>query len=320
MRPGSRMAAKRSVIWSGGAGAGADRVLDVGQDPVQGRECRVALRPRAARDGRSVCTLWARRTSPSMPRRAMSSASRLGRRDREHHRAADARLGRPGRRLAACRPCACARSRRRGRRRLVDRAGPHQVHAVTAGRHRAPGIPERDRVLERLRRERNRREVVVRAVRARDLAGRERVADDAERVLETLLRLRPVAAEPVVLDRRDSAADAEVEAAAGELVDHAHVLDDLDRVMQRQQLHHRAEPDLRRHLRGGRDEHLLVGRHAQVGAVVLGEMETREARLVGERDQLEPILEQPVRRRAGNVLDVVEDAEGRCRQGDRSSR
>ena len=58
------------------------------------------------------------------------------------------------------------------------------------------------------------REVVVRAVRARDLARRERVADDAEDVLEASLRLRPVAAEPVVLDRRHAAADAEVEPSA----------------------------------------------------------------------------------------------------------
>jgi hypothetical protein len=47
-----------------------------------------------------------------------------------------------------------------------------------------------------------------------------------------------------VLDRSDAAADAEVEATAGELVGDAHVLDDPDRVVERQQLHHRAETDV----------------------------------------------------------------------------
>ena len=113
-----------------------------------------------------------------------------------------------------------------------------------------------------------------------------------------------------MLDWRHPAADAEVEATAGELVGHAHVLDDPYRVMKRQQLHHRAKPDLRRDLRGRRDEQLLVGRHAQLGAMVLGQVEAREPGVLGELDQFEPILEQPVRGRARNVLDVVEDAEG----------
>ena len=45
--------------------------------------------------------------------------------------------------------------------------------------------------------------------------------------------------------------------------------------------------------------------------MVLGEVEAGEPCLVGHLDQVEPILEQLVRRRAGDVLDVVEDAEGR---------
>ena len=172
----------------------------------------------------------------------------LGRRDREQHRAADAWLG-----VRAVHPDRVALVLVPGLDvqvvgALIDRAGEHQVHAVAAGRHRAAGIPERDRALDGLRGERNRREVVVRAVRARDLARCERVADDPERVLEALLRLRPGVAEPVVLDGRDPATDAEVEATAGELVDDAHVLDEPDRVVQRQQLHHRAEPDLLRDL------------------------------------------------------------------------
>jgi hypothetical protein len=49
--------------------------------------------------------------------------------------------------------------------------------------------------------------------------------------------------------------------------------------------------------------------------VVLGEMKSSEPGLVGEPDQLEPVPEELVRRRAGNPFDVVEDAEGRGGQG-----
>ena len=46
-----------------------------------------------------------------------------------------------------------------------------------------------------------------------------------------------------MLDRRDAATDAEVVAAAGQLVGGAEVLDHADRVMEREQLDHQPEPD-----------------------------------------------------------------------------
>ena len=147
------------------------------------------------------------------------------------------------------------------------------------------------------------------AALARDLTGGERAADDPERVLEALPALRPVAAEPGVLDRGDAAPDAEVEPAARELVGNAHVLEDPYRVVKRKQLHHRPEPDVRRHLRRRGDEQLLVRRHAQTRTVMLGQVEALEPGLVGELDQLEPVPEQPLRVRARDFLDVVEDAE-----------
>ena len=244
-----------------------------------------------------------------MPRRHDRERLIFRRCDRQNHRAADAwrgvrtidavrvaLVGVPGLDVDVVRG-------------LVDRAGPHQVHAVAAGRDRAARVPERNRVLHRLGRHRDRREVVELRVLAADLAGGEGVADDSEDVDEAVLRLRPVAAEPVVLDRRHAATDTEVEAAVGEVVDHAHVFDDLHRVVQRQQLDHRAEADVLRDLRSGSDEHLLVRCHAQIRPVVLGEVEAGEPGFVGHLDQIEPILEQLRRRRAGNVLDVVEDAE-----------
>ena len=180
---------------------------------------------------------------------------------------------------------------------------------MAAGGDRASRVPERDRVLDGLGRQRDRREVVVLRALAADLTRREGVADDAEDVDEPLPRLGPAAAEPVVLDRCDTPTDAEVESPVRQVVDHAHVLDDLHRMVQRQQLHHRPEADVLRDLRRGRDEHLLVRRHAEIRPVVLGEVEPGEARFVGLLDQIESISQQLRRRRAGDVLDVIEDAE-----------
>ena len=98
-------------------------------------------------------------------------------------------------------------------------------------------------------------------------------------------------------------------AAVGQVVDDAHVFDDPHWMVQRQQLHHRPEADVLGDLRSSRDEHFLVRCHAQIRAVVLGEVETGEAGFVGHLDEIESIFQQLRCRGAGNVLDVVEDAE-----------
>ena len=49
------------------------------------------------------------------------------------------------------------------------------------------------------------------------------------------------------------------------------------------------------------------GSHAQLAAVVLGQVIAGKARLVGHPNQVQPIFEQPAGRRSGDVLDVVED-------------
>jgi hypothetical protein len=76
-----------------------------------------------------------------------------------------------------------------------------------------------------------------------------------------------------------------------------------------EELDHRPEPDVAGHLRGRGDEQLLARRHAEVAAVMLGEVVAGEARLVSHPNQLEAILEQPARRGTGDVFDVIEDAE-----------
>ena len=298
----------------GRAGTGGDRVLDVGEDGVQRRNRLLAV---LGREDQMVVAVDVLCT----PHQAVHSAAGdvrgfvLRWRDRHDHRGADAR--------PAVRPVDAERPTLVLVPRLdvgvvgllVDRSGPHEAHAVATGDGWVARVPERDRVLERLRRERCGREVVVDAALARDLPGGQRVADDPKRVLEALAAIRPVAAEPGVLDRRDAAADPEVEAAAGQIVGDAHVFQDADGVVEWEQLHHRPEPDPLRYLRRGGDEELLVRRHAELGAVVLGEMEAREAGLIGEADQVEAILEEPLRRCAGDVLDVVEDAERRLGHG-----
>ena len=119
----------------------------------------------------------------------------------------------------------------------------------------------------------------------------------------------PVAAEPVVLDGCNAAAHAEVEPAIGQVVDHDHVLDDPHRVMQGEQLHEWPETDVLRDLRRRGDEHLLVRCHAQIRTVVFGEVKAGEAGFVGHPDQIEPVSQQLRSRGAGNVFDVIEDAE-----------
>jgi hypothetical protein len=115
--------------------------------------------------------------------------------------------------------------------------------------------------------------------------------------------------EPEVLDGGDAPPHAVLDAPVAQVVEHAQLLDHPEGVVERQDLHERAETDRARDLCGGRQEHLLVRRHAQVGAVVFGEVVGVEAGLVGDLDEVEPVSEQLAGVGPRNALDVVEDAE-----------
>src|SRR6516165_8381020 len=117
--------------------------------------------------------------------------------------------------------------------RLADFSGPHQAHAMASGGDGTAGIPERDPLLERLRRKRHRRKVIEPAAVAGNLAGSERVLDDPEHIGEPVSRLPPILTEPVVLNRDRAPADSELEAAVRELIERAHVLDEANRVVHR---------------------------------------------------------------------------------------
>ena len=138
---------------------------------------------------------------------------------------------------------------------------------------------------------------------------RRRLGDDPEVVDEALARSAEVAAVPRVLHRDRAAADAVVQAAVRQVVQDAEVLDDLHRMMHRQQLDHRAKTDVLGDLGRRRDEDVLVRRHREVRAVVLGEVEAPEPGLVGRADEVQPILEDLGGRVPGNALDVVEQPE-----------
>ena len=137
----------------------------------------------------------------------------LGRRDRQQHAVADARLGiwtvEADSVILVSMPCLEVLLKSR----LADLSGPHQAHPVTSRGQWAAGIPERDPLLQRLRRHRHRRKVEEAAVLAGDLAGAERALDDREHVGEPVPGFPPVLAEPVVLDRDRAAPDPVLEPA-----------------------------------------------------------------------------------------------------------
>ena len=98
---------------------------------------------------------------------------------------------------------------------------------------------------------------------------------DLDRLLEARDLLLLVEAEEVELGREGAEADAELQAPAGEHVDHRRVLGDVDRVLERQQVHRRADVDARRQRRQ-RAQRRPRGRQVGVGHhVVLGQEERR---------------------------------------------
>src|SRR5581483_3938039 len=157
----------------------------------------------------------------------------LGGRDDQQHAVADTRLGlwTIEANWVILMPMPCLEVLLKSR--FGDFSGPHQAHAMTSRGQWAAGIPERDSLLQRFRRHRHRRKVVEPAVLAGDLAGTKRVLDDPEHVGEPVSGLPPVLTEPVMLDWDRAAPDPVLEAAVGELIEHAHVLDQAHRVVHR---------------------------------------------------------------------------------------
>ena len=123
----------------------------------------------------------------------------------------------------------------------------------------------------------------------REFVSGEHLLDDLEFFL--IARRRRARIEPVEagFDRRDAAADAHLEPAAAEIVEHRDLFGDADRMIERQQIHERAQPQGRRALRHGGEEDARRGRVAERGAVVFGEVIRVEARSLVRFDQREPV-------------------------------
>src|SRR5256885_4106309 len=138
-------------------------------------------------------------------------------------------------------------------------------------------VPERRvRLLERSQ---HHRHLAVRVARPAVLEHlvRQPGQNHLERLAVDLLGLERVQVEVRHLVRHDAAPDAEVEAPARHLIEHADLLDQPQRIVERQAVDARPQADAPRALRGGGEEDARRRRHPERGGVVLGEMVRGEA-------------------------------------------
>ena len=103
------------------------------------------------------------------------------------------------------------------------------------------------------------------------------------------------------LDRRDAAADAIEKPPAAHLVEHADLIDQPQRMIERQQIHHRAEFEPLGALRDRRQKDAGRGRVAEGGVMVLGEVVAIEPGPIVRLDELQPFLEMPGQRQPAVV-------------------
>ena len=138
--------------------------------------------------------------------------------------------------------------------------------------------------------------------------GRESLEDDLERLSVDLLGLQMVQAEVRHLVGDDPPAHAEVEAAARELVEHADLFDESERVVERQAVHTRAQTDAPGPLGGRGEEDAGHRRQPERRRVVLGQVVGIEAGGVVFLQEAQPALVELVERHLASV-EMVEDSE-----------
>jgi hypothetical protein len=131
---------------------------------------------------------------------------------------------------------------------------------------------------------------------------------DLEGLVEPLAPAVPVDLEEPDLHRRHPRADAELQPPAAEVVEHADLVDQPQRVVERQAVDERPEPQRPRPLRRRREEDARRRRVAQGCAVVLGEVVGVEPSALVALEQLQPLLEL-LPDRQPRLVDVVEDPE-----------
>ena len=132
--------------------------------------------------------------------------------------------------------------------------------------------------------------------------------DDLERLLVDLLGLQVVQIEERHLVRHDAAPHPEVEPAPREVIEHADLLDQPERVVERQAVHAGPETDAPGALGGRGQEDAGHGRQPERRRVVLGQVVGVEARRVVLLEQAQPVLVE-IRHRHVAPVEVVEDAQ-----------
>lgn len=135
--------------------------------------------------------------------------------------------------------------------------------------------------------------------------------DHLERFHVHRLRFGRIDAEGGDLPGQHAAADADLQTPARQIIEHAQLLDQPQRIVERQAEHHRAEPEAPRALRGGGEEHGWLGCEAERRRVVLGEVPEMEAGGVVALDQPQAVLVDIGDGDARPPVEMTEDAEGK---------
>src|SRR5262249_42752192 len=122
--------------------------------------------------------------------------------------------------------------------------------------------------------------------------------------------LSVVGLDPVIggLDRRDAAADAELEASPAELVEHADLLHHPQRMVERKRIDQWTEAQTLRALSHRGEENAGRGGNAQRRGVMLGGVIRIETAAIVGFDDLQPLLVECVQR-AIVAIEVVENAD-----------
>ena len=141
-----------------------------------------------------------------------------------------------------------------------------------------------------------------------DLVFGQRLHDDGKGLDIHRLRLLVIDAEIVELVRRGAAADADLDATAAEVIQHADFLGEPQRVVRRQHVDQRAETDAARALGDGGQEHARRRRQVERRRVMLAHVIRAKAGAVVEPDQLEPLLVL-LREGIRAAVVLIEDAE-----------
>jgi hypothetical protein len=163
------------------------------------------------------------------------------------------------------------------------------------------------RLLERLELDRHVGIVIKFAVKRERPPG-QRLAQDLQRFEIHLLPV--VGLDPVIggLDRRDAAADAELEAPPAELVEHANLLHHPQRMVERKGIDQRTEAQALRALSDCGEENAGRGGKPQRRRVMLGGVIRIEAAAIVGFDDLQPFLIECVQRTIV-AIEVVENAD-----------